>query len=176
MMARPIAIKIWLFNARKKNTGSEFGSGHMEGHVTPWQGDGDLEELFNEPVEDVWKGNSANTLLEKTKADYLSEPFSFWLKACFLRHSFDKTLTYLGDDRWVLPCGNFTFESISLKLLESSGVFTGRRSVLWPNNSSLVWENWGMIPLCPVKNRMQVGTSPSNLLARPARWEKRSFC
>ena len=28
---------------------------------------------------------------------------------------------------------------------------------IWPNSLSLVWENWGTPPLCPVKNRMQMG-------------------
>ena len=41
----------------------------------------------------------------------------------------------------------------------------------------MVWENWGITPLCPVKNRMQMGIpAPSYLLARPGRWEQRSFC
>ena len=70
----------------------------------------------------------------------------------------------------MLPCGswhecmdNCTSESISLKLFASgrlcSGVFSGRRSGLRPNNSSLVQGNWGIIPSCPVKDRTQVGTS-----------------
>ena len=114
--------------------------------------------------------------------------FDFGSKLAFWSISCDKTQTYLGDERWVLSCGNqhhcvdnFTFESISLELSasrrECSGLFSGSRSGLWPNNSSLVWENWGMIPSCPVKNRMQVGIpATSYLLARPGRWEQRSFC
>ena len=48
------------------------------------------------------------------------------------------------------------------------GAFIGGRSGLWLNSPYLVWENWGMIPSCPVKNRMQVGIPvPSYLLARP---------
>jgi len=50
-------------------------------------------------------------------------------------------VTYLGDERWMLLCGNqhhcvdnFTFESTSLELFasgrECSGLFTGERSGL----------------------------------------------
>ena len=60
---------------------------------------------------------------------------------------------------------------------ECSGVFSGGRPGLWLSSPSLVWENWRMIPLCPVENRMQVGIpAPSYLLARPRRLEQRSFC
>ena len=54
---------------------------------------------------------------------------------------------------------------------ECLGVVTGRRSGLWLNSPSLVWENWGMIPSCPGKNRLEMGIpAPSHLLARPGKW------
>jgi len=41
---------------------------------------------------------------------------------------------------------------------------------IWPNSPSFLWENWGTTPLCPVKNRMQMGIPASSyLLARPGR-------
>ena len=102
--------------------------------------------------------------------------------------SCDKTL---GDKRWVLPCGNqhhcldnFTFESISLELFafgrECSGLFTrlftGRRSVLWPNNSCLLWEIGGWYH-CILwrQDTSRCLYTPSYLLARPGRWEQKEF-
>ena len=116
---------------------------------------------------------------------YMNPSLFFGSKLVFWGISCHKTDL---DERWVLLCGNqhhcvdnFTFESISLELFasgkECSGVVTGGRSVLWLNSPSLVWENWGMIPSCPVKNRMQMGIpAPSYLLASPRTWEQSSFC
>ena len=42
---------------------------------------------------------------------------------------------------------------------------------IWPvNSSSLVWESWGMIASCPVKNRMQVGTTLTPIYRRERRF------
>ena len=87
-----------------------------------------------------------------SSVSFLSEHFFvFSSKLAFQGISCNKTLTYLGDERWVLLCGSwhhcvdsFTFQSIYLELFafgrECLQVFTGRRSGLWPNNSSLLWE------------------------------------
>ena len=118
----------------------------------------------------------------------VSEPFfvfrskhSFWGISC------DKTLTYLEDERWVLPCGNqhhcvdsFTFESISLELFafrrQCSGLFTGRISGLWPNNSSLLWETGGWYHCILWRQYTSWHLhAPSYLLARPGRWEQMEF-
>jgi len=119
----------------------------------------------------------------------VSEPFFvFGSKLAFWGISCNKTLTYPGDERWMLPCGNqyhfvdnFTFESISLELFAfgrvCSEVFTGRRPGLWLNNSSLVWDMENdAITSCEKQDTGGHLPAPSYLLARPRRWEQRSFC
>ena len=78
--------------------------------------------------------------------------------------SCDKTL---GDERWVLPCGNqhHYVDNLHLKALWScfplahesreclglfTGLFNGGRSVLWPKSAM---GDWGMIPSHVVKAR-----------------------
>ena len=80
--------------------------------------------------------------------------------------------------------GQFTFESISLELFafrrECSGLFTrlftGGRSVLWPNNSCLLWEigGWYHCILWRQDTSWHLHT-PHYLLARPGRWEQKEF-
>ena len=79
---------------------------------------------------------------------------------------------------------NFTFESISLEPFvfgrECSGLFTGLftggRSVLWPNNSCLLWETGGWY-YCILwrQDTSWRRHTPSYLLARPERWEQKEF-
>jgi len=127
-----------------------------------------------------WKTNQKNNCQEQLK--YMSEPFFvFGSKLAFRGISCGKTLTYLGDERLVLPCGSqhhfvdsFTFKSISLEL------FTIRRmlrNVYW-------WK------ICPVTKLLQLGIffpysgkawykwvppCSSYLPARPGRWEQKEF-
>ena len=90
----------------------------------------------------------------------------------------DKTLTDLW--RWQMM-GATMWQSTSLRHLKapSSRAACLQKRVLrsgywwkiWPNSPSLVWENWGTILLCPVRNRIQMGIpGPSYLLAGPRRW------
>ena len=79
------------------------------------------------------------------------KPFVFDSKLAFQGISCDKTLIYLGDERWVSPCGSlhhsvdsFTLENISLELFafkrECSGVLIGWRLGLEANDSRLIGE------------------------------------
>ena len=118
----------------------------------------------------------------------LSEPFFvFGSKLAFRGISCDKTLTYLGDEKWVLLCGrwhhcvdNFTFDSISLELFvsgrECSGLLTGGRSGLRPNSSSLLWETGGWYHCILWKQDTSwCLPAPSYLLVRLRRWEQKEF-
>ena len=92
----------------------------------------------------------------------------------------DKTLTDLlrrrvmGASMWQSTslCGHFeapSFRAVCLWKRVLRSVYWWK---IWPvtNSPSLVWENWGMIPSCPMKIRAQVGTpAPSYLLVRPGR-------
>ena len=113
--------------------------------------------------------------------------------------SCDKTL---GDERWVLPCGNqhHCLDNLLLKaflwsclpsaqeLRECSGLFTGLftelftglftggRYVLWPNYSCLLRETGGWYHhiLWRQDTSWRLHT-PSYLLARPGSWEQKEF-
>ena len=83
------------------------------------------------------------------------EPFFvFGSKLAFQSISCDKTLTDLGDEKWVLLCGSqhhsvdsFTIKSISLELFAFRRECLLAEDLACANNSSLAWETGRITPL-----------------------------